>query len=169
MMTLPGPAPVAAVAKKYANAPTMGGPDEIAAWRRLARYCSGRAEYLKQRRVAVTLVEAQNPYASNEAMLDDIDAGLLTVSTANAEHPLWSPEEQIAFRIVHDVDGHYGALVACRPFDFSYYGEYHAYLMQGAMMPVDWNAHLALYTEVVGQAAHYLHYGSFGIQKVAFL
>jgi hypothetical protein len=90
------------------------------------------------------------------------------VSRANSDHPLWTVEDNVAFRICHDIDGHYAAWRAGVAADFTFEGELNAARWHEKTLPPG-QIREALLTEVVGQAAYALHYGRFGLQKVAFL
>jgi len=65
----------------------------------------------------------------------------LEVSTLHCEHPLWSPAENCAFRVAHDILGH-----VLHPHAFSLVGEYLAF--HEHMRRTDPGARQALFTEV---------------------
>ncbi len=100
------------------------------------------------------------PYANAAEMNADIARGHFKVSTDNNEHPLWTPEENFRFRVVHDYLGHFEGNQ-----DFSLAGEVEAFKSHGAKLSED--ARKALQVEVYGQAASAVgHGGEFQPQKV---
>lgn len=96
-------------------------------------------------------------------MLSDIANGRLLVSEANCEHPLWDRDENIRFRVVHDIIGH-----ASTGAGFDFAGEFKAYEQHDAITK-DPRARRALFTEAVGQVAYALDNDGFGEQKCAIL
>jgi len=86
-----------------------------------------------------------HPYKSAKQMIRKVkEDGVLLISTADAEHPIFDAETNAKFRTVHDFGGHVQRKVA-----FSLTGELKAYNTHVKMMPAD--AHGALFSEVVGQ------------------
>ncbi len=148
-----------AIAAAYAAAPLL---DEraVPSWRALAHDSVRLASrLLKQYTIHVT---EDQPYELANAMLADIARGKLVVSVANSDHPLWTRQENLAFRIVHDIMGHGHSLG-----DFSWEGEVkacasHRSCVTLASLP-------ALFTECLGQVAYQTANGAFGPQKVAIL
>jgi len=116
-------------------------------------------------KVDVEFVE-YDPYPDPNVMCDDARNGFLKIFSGGTSHPIFSHENNLKFRAIHDYMSH------CQPAGwsgtgFDQKGEIQAY-----------NAHLhtippaaapALFTEVVGQASYYLHRGNFPEQKIAFL
>ena len=85
---------------------------------------------------------ARDTYNGPEDMREDVlRNGRLDVSTLHCDHPLWSPEQNCAFRVAHDVLGH-----VLRPHPFSLVGEYLAF--HEHMRRTDPGARQALFTEV---------------------
>lgn len=82
----------------------------------------------------VTEVDRTWSYATANDMVTDIARGRLVVSVANSEHPQWTPAENVAFRIVHDVYGHFSASVR---------NGYPADLIRGTAAYGDWSGTLA--------------------------
>ena len=70
--------------------------------------------------------------------------GVLLISTADAEHPIFDAETNAKFRTVHDFGGH-----VQRKVPFSFTGELKAYNTHVKMVPPA--AVPALFTEIVGQ------------------
>ncbi|NOK02858.1 hypothetical protein HNV27_14790 [Myxococcus xanthus] len=85
-------------------------------------------------------------YSGPEDIVADLERGQLEINTEHCEHPLWTPEENCVFRIVHDVIPH--AMYA-RPFSLE--GEVLAFHDHVRRAPAE--AKLALFTEIFGYAA----------------
>ena len=91
-------------------------------WRALAASCETDARAIRSgspvrivgpdgeirfRALQVSVSDDPEPYATPADMAADAaHNGRFVVSRANCEHPLWMPETNVAFRIVHDVRGH---------------------------------------------------------------
>jgi 2'-5' RNA ligase len=147
------------IAEAYAKAPVYD-PKAAAAFKELADDSVRRAEVLKQQ-LHIEVVDDPEPYANAKEMADDIHQKRhFLVSRANCEHPLWSADQNIAFRIVHDVMGH-----AVSGGDFGWQGENLACAAHFPLLSP--NAQQALFTECIGQTAYSAYYRSFGPQKVA--
>jgi hypothetical protein len=154
------------VAGAYGRAPLLAREAEPA-WRLLARHSVRDADRLRlSYRVSET--DDSAPYAGADDMFAALDGGAIVISRANSIHPVWSVSENVAFRLCHDVLGHYAAHIAGRVADFSWEGECNAALAHERTLPIG-TLRDALFTEIVGQAAWSLTYGSFADQKVAFL
>lgn len=111
-------------------------------------------------KVKVERVTGQ-PYATAAEMNAAIATGSFKVTTDYSEHPVWTVEENVQFRVVHDYLGHFKT-----GYDFSLYGEQRAYAEHAKQIenPL---ARKALRVEVYGQAAAALaHDGEFQVQKV---
>jgi hypothetical protein len=153
-------------ARMYSRAPNMSS-EAVPAWFDLARQCNTAAVTLR-REYVVTEVTEPAPYRTAQQMFRDMDDGRILVSRANSEHPAWTVQDNVNFRLCHDVLGHYRAYNAGDLADFSWDGELAAFMWQERSLFGD-DARRALLTEAVGQAAYALHTGAFGVQKVAFL
>jgi len=150
---------LAPIAEAY-NAAPMYDPNAAPAWAELAEDSRKRANQIRQR-LNVSVTDHPEPYPDAHAMFDDINRGNFVVSRANSEHPLWTPEQNVNFRIVHDVLGHHVS-----GGDFSWEGENQAC---GAHFPLlSPQARRALFSECISQTAYANHYKGFGPQKVAF-
>lgn len=151
------------VAAAYAAAPVCH-PVAVKAWEALARETMATAEALR-RALDVTYTPHAEPYPDAYAMLSDIAHGRIVVSTAHCQHPVWSLEENVAFRLVHDVVGH-GTTGSA----FDWPGEWRAYEKHLTIVR-DPHARHALFTEAVGQAAWAIVNGGYHghVQKVALL
>ncbi len=147
------------IAEAYAKAPVYD-PKAAAAYKALADDSMRRADVLR-RQLAIEEVNDPEPYPHAQAMADDIHKRQrFKVSTANSEHPLWTPEQNTAFRIVHDVLGH-----SVSGGDFGWEGENKACAAHFPLLSAE--AQKALFSECIAQTAYGAHYRHFGPQKVA--
>jgi hypothetical protein len=163
-LTLPHVDRLTAIADAYAAAPVYD-PSAVRYWRDLAADSVDRAAYLR-RRFAVVETADPEPYPDAPAMCEDINAGRFTVSTAHCDHPVWTVAENVAFRIVHDIDGHWTT-----GGDFGWTGENLACGAHAADLARrgHWAARQALFTECIAQTAYANAFGHFGEQKVVLL
>ena len=86
----------------------------------------------------------------------------LKISIDYSNHPIFSVEDNIIFRCVHDFIVH---VLGNHPFGDK--GEIASYNLHAKLVPQD--ALPAIFTEVVGQACYAVEYGSFPEQKIAVL
>lgn len=132
------------------------------AWQQLAAESKKHADYIRQH-LNVTETDNPEPYDTSEDMIRDIRNNRnFVVSTANSEHPIWTPEQNVDFRIVHDVFGH-----AATEGDFGWHGENDACSTHFALSSP--HAQKALATECLGQTGYAIHRGNFTDQKVGFI
>lgn len=126
------------------------------AWKQLAEECR---KLYERRFHAVEIVSESEPYPTASAMFKALDRGdVFKVSGLNCEHPILTREQNIQFRAVHDIGGHWLAKA-----NFSWKGEINAYLKQAELhSPL---ARRALYTEVIGQTAYRSVFGKFPEQR----
>lgn len=114
-----------------------------------------------------------DPYENRDQMAEDVNENkVLKISRLYNEHPVFSEEENLKFRAVHDYYTH----IVCDQ-DFGLRGELKAYNTHARLAPPA--ALPALFTEVVGQACYAIANGevddkgdfvpAFGGQKIAFL
>ena len=151
---------LAAIAQAYADAPVYV-PAAVDAWRELAADSVARAAVIRAE-LAVVETDDPEPYPDAPTMCEDIAAGRFVVSRANCDHPLWTVDENVAFRIVHDTVGHY-----LSGGDFGWVGENLACgVHEGLLSPL---AGRALFTECIAQTAFANAFGYFGEQKVVLL
>lgn len=149
------------IAQMYKELPHYD-PGSVDAWRRLAQESKAHANFIKNN-LRVDYTDDPEPYATAEEMLNDIKNNRhITISTANSEHPTWTPEQNADFRLVHDVFGH-----AATGGDFSWKGENQACSPHHAISSPE--AARALTTECLGQTGAAIHGGGFGPQKIGFL
>ena len=116
-------------------------------------------------KVDVQFVE-EAPYPDPDLMCNDVRNGILKIFSGGMPHPVFSHENNLKFRALHDYMAH------CQPSGwkgtgFDQKGEIQAYNAHLHTVPPE--AAPALFTEVVGQASYYLHKGKFPKQKIAFL
>lgn len=149
------------IAKAYAEAPAYD-PKAASAWKELAEDSVQRAEAIA-RQIDVEFTHDPYPYEDVNEMAKDIkEKQHVAISKANLSHPLWSSDQALAYRLVHDVLGH-----AAVGGDWGWHGENGA---TSAHMPLlSPNAQKALFTEAIGQAAHNNFYRTLGPQKIVFL
>jgi hypothetical protein len=147
------------IAEAYAKAPVYD-PKAAAAFKALADDSTRRAEVLRNQ-LHIEETNDPEPYPNAQAQADDIHKRQhYTVSTANSDHPLWTPEQNVNFRIVHDVLGH-----GVSGGDFGWEGENKACAAHFPLLSAE--AQKALFSECIGQTAYAAHYRHFGPQKMA--
>ena len=149
------------IAKAYAQLPAYDDK-AAAAWKALAAESKIQADAIRQQ-ITVEVSDDPEPYMTAQEMCEDVHKNKhFVVSRANSEHPIWSVEDNVNFRIVHDVLGH------CQSGgDFSWRGEN---LACGAHFPlVSPLAREALFTECIAQTAYRSAFKGFGPQKIGLL
>ena len=147
------------IAEAYSKAPVYD-PKAATYFKELADDSVRRAHILGQQ-LHVEVTDNPEPYPNAKAMADDIHKNKhFLVSRANCEHPIWSVDQTVAFRVVHDVLGH-----AVSGGDFGWQGENLACAAHFPLLTP--TAQLALFTECIGQTAYAAYYRSFGPQKIA--
>jgi len=149
------------IAQAYSKLPAF---DEKAVphWKALAAESKIQADAIRKQ-IQVEVVDDPEPYPNAQAMCEDVHKNKhFLVSRANCEHPIWSQDDNINFRIVHDVLGH------CQSGgDFTWHGEN---LACGVHFPlVSPEAREALMTECLGQTGYANHFHGFGPQKVGLM
>jgi hypothetical protein len=149
------------IADAYHQAPAMD-PNAVDAWRELAEDSTRRADEIRNRLNVTVVPDVDDPYPNAKAMNADISRGNFVVSSANSDHPLWTPNENVDFRICHDVLGHHPSGA-----DFSWEGENRACGTHNQHLSPA--AQKALFTECIGQTAYANKYGGFGPQKTVLL
>lgn len=107
--------------------------------------------------------EDDEPYETAEIMKNEYNStGILKISIDYSDHPLFSLEDNIVFRTVHDFIVH-----ILGNHEFGLKGEIAAYNNHAKVAPP--TALPALFTEVVGQACVRVKEGAFPKQKITFL
>lgn len=108
---------------------------------------------------ATTTVEAvaYEPYTTADQQALDLARGNFLVSNLHCEHPVWSPAENINYRIWHDVIGHGAGLPGQTVAPFNLDGELLAWRRQRAHLATlhltDTFLESAAFTETIGQFA----------------
>lgn len=137
--------------------------EEIRAWKALAGESALDAKAVRAM-FDVRLTADPEPYPSARNMIESMQrTGVMLVSTANCEHPIWTPEQNVDFRIVHDGMGHYLSGGA-----FSWQGELDACSIHFRLVRNE-AARRALFTECIGQIAAYYVIGGHAPQVAGFL
>jgi hypothetical protein len=109
------------------------------------------------------IYQAGEPYATQSEMKADLqNTGTLKINIDYSEHPVFSVEDNIVFRTVHDYIVH---ILGNKQFGAQ--GEIASYNLHAKLVPRE--AIPAIFTEVVGQACTRVVTGSFPVQKIAIL
>lgn len=109
------------------------------------------------------LINHRDPYATASEMKTDYkNTGKLMISIDYSTHPIFTIEDNIMFRSVHDYIIH---ILGDHPFGAK--GEIASYNRQAKIAPPD--ATPALFTEIVGQASVAVVRGNFPVQKITIL
>ncbi len=149
------------IALAYDALPTFGPDRDLMAFRELGRVPT-QCAILLRRHLNIVEVKSPEPYENAQDMFNHIQDGMFHVSDVNHTHPMWTPEQNVDFRIFHDVLGHYAAKA-----DFSWSGELVA--MRAGRGWLNHMSYRALFTEIAGQTAWYSVHGEFPEQKAALL
>jgi len=136
-------------------------PDLAHHWRTLAQECNQLATQLREL-YTITEVTIDKPYATSQAMFDALERGEFAVSTTNCVHPVFTPSENVNWRIIHDILGHFSARAG-----FSWAGEQAAHDSQAHWHSA--SARIALRTEILGQTASYSINKVFPTQKLVLV
>lgn len=149
---------MAEIAQAYAKAPLYDAKAS-ASFMALAKDCERRAEALGAH-LQIQVVNEPEPYAKPEQMIDDIKKRRkLVVSRAGADHPLWSVDQVVAYRICHDVLGY-----AAADSGWDWYGENEAFAAHVSLVPAE--AQKALFTESIASTAYAAYYKAYGPLKI---
>lgn len=152
------------VARAYEKAPVFDD-SAVPAFQALEPFVDKMFKRI-QGKVDIEFVD-NDPYINDDHMRQEVNrTQVLKIWSGGTTHPVFTPELNLKFRAVHDYMAHIQP-IGFSGTGFDQKGEIQAY-----------NAHLhtvprkgipALFTEVVGQASHFLHRGFFPEQKIAFL
>jgi hypothetical protein len=146
------------IAEAYAKAPVYE-LKAAAAFQALGQDCVHRAKAL-QDHLQITVTNNPDPYTSPEKMHDDVrKRRKLEVSKANLEHPIWSEEQALAYRICHEVLGYVAANSG-----WDWQGENEAFAAHAAIVPEE--AQKALFAESIGQTAYATYFQAYGPTKI---
>lgn len=147
------------VAKEYAKAPVYE-PKAAIAFHELGRDAEKRAETLGHH-LDIRVTNNPEPYEHAEKMCEDIrKRRKLEVSAAGIDHPIWSKQQALAFRIAFDVLGY-----CASGGDWGWEGTNQAFAAYVHLIPEE--AQKALFTQVIGQTAYVSFYRAYGPQKIA--
>ena len=107
----------------------------------------------------------EDPYENDEDLRSQVkETGVLKVWRGGTSHPVWSPENNLKFRAIHDWMAHIQP--KGKP-GFGMRGEIAAY--NAHLHTVPESARPALFTEVIGQAAVFINTRKFPEQKIAII
>lgn len=137
------------------NAPWAG--DEWRLWGAAGAFFRQQALQLREQ-YTIKVISSGQPYETAEEQLADLDRGCFTVTEEYSDHPFWDVPTNVAFRICHDITGHYLARS-----DFSVAGEVAAFTAQASCTPEAF--HGVLFCESISQLAACLVNGEFPPQK----
>lgn len=149
---------LADLARKYDEAPSIVTPEAHELWTRAGEFFTARAEQLAES-FDITRWETGQPYANGDEQIADLDKGRFTVTAEFSDHPVWDVDTNVAFRICHDIEGHYYARSG-----FDLQGEVDAYVTQALHVPAEFEP--VLWSESILQLASTLVNGRFPAQKV---
>ena len=148
------------VAQAYEKAPKFD-PSAVSSFKALEPFTNKMFKQISSR-VDIQFVD-ENPYPSEKEMCQDaMKNGVLKIWKGGTEHPVFSPELNIKLRAVHDFMTH-----CQRNTNFTLQGEIASF--NGHMKTVPPSAAGALFTEIVGQASHFIKRGFFPEQKIVIL
>lgn len=127
------------------------------------QHMGGHVLTIDGRQYPVEYFPGGQPYDTQPQMKGDYEqTGTLRISIDYSDHPIFSVEDNIVFRTVHDFIVH---IQGNHPFGAK--GEIASYNLHSKLAPLD--ALPALFTEVVGQACFAVTHGDFPQQKIAVL
>lgn len=149
------------IAQEYAQAPVYD-PKAAQAWKELGDDSLRRLDTLTEQ-IQIIPTPDPFPYATAADLREDVkDKRKLLVTQNATDHPIWSSDQVIAFRVVHDVMGYVASGA-----DFGWQGECQAFEAHAKLL--SHTAQAALFTETVGQAAAASTYNAVSQPKIAFL
>jgi len=152
------------VAQAYADAPDYD--EEVAKqFKALTPFVDKMFKQI-QSRVNIEFVD-EDPYRNDDEMRQQVkSSGVLKIWKGGTDHPIFSAEENLKQRAVHDYMAHIQPMGG-RGTGFDMKGEIQAY--NAHLKTIPHSAAGALFTEVIGQASFFLNYGHFPKQKIALL
>jgi hypothetical protein len=148
------------VAQAYVNAPDFD-QSVVPSYKALMDSTKKLFKQL-QSKLKVEFVD-YDPYESRDQMNKDVkETGVLKITNLYNDHPLYTKEENLMLRAVHD---YYTHIIANQ--DFGLRGELRAYNTHAKLAPPA--ALPALFTEIVGQVCYAIVHGDFTKQKICKL
>ncbi len=153
---------LAQIAEAYSKAPSYE-KKAASAWMELAAECKSRANVI-QTHIQVSTTNHPEPYHSPDKMYDDVrKRRKLEVSLVAAEnHPIWTTQQVINYRICLDVLGYTAANS-----DWGWEGTNKAFSAFASLLPE--LAQSALFSELIGQTAYATYYRAYGPIKICLL
>jgi hypothetical protein len=150
------------IAEAYSKAPAYE-KKAAAAFLELSAECESRAKVIRQH-IQVTTVNNPEPYPTSDKMYDDVrKRRKLEVSAVAADnHPIWTREQVVDYRICIDVLGFTAANA-----NWGWEGTNYAFGAFAALLPE--LAQEALFSELVGQTAYATYYRAYGPAKICLL
>lgn len=149
------------VAQAYLKAPIYD-PKAVGGWMELAQDSVRRADALRHH-LTIEPTDHPEPYETPQKMWEDVHKkGHYYASRADSDHPLWTGDQAVAFRTVHDVLGH-----CVSGGDFGWSGTNRATRAHLPLLSPE--AQRALFTETIGRKAFGTYYRSFPTHKIAYL
>lgn len=147
------------IAEDYSKAPIYD-PKAAIAFKALADDSSHRARVLAQE-LAIEHTNDPTPYKDANSLAQDIKKRKYKLSLADTQHPIWTRQQVLDFRLCHDILGH---VVSGGGFDWNGRN-----LALAAHLPLlNAQAQKALFSEVLGRSAYNHVYGT-GPHRVALL
>lgn len=149
------------IARAYAKLPAFENK-AVPAWRALAEESRRQADAIRKQ-IQVETTDNPEPYMSHKEMAHDVHHKKhYHVTRANSDHPVWTPEDVMNFRLVHDVIGH-----AQGDAGYDWEGEHNAFAHHAPWVtPL---AREALFTETLGRAAYDDAFHGHGPKRVALM
>lgn len=135
----------------------MVADESVEDWMVLAGFLEREAKGIREE-LEVTEVPYE-PYADAVEQSAAICDGHLEVSSLYNEHPIWTPEQNIAFRLWHDFVGHHKTGLSFETWD-----EIAVYNSCKLLIP--YHLRYVLFCESVAQIAFVDQSGGFGDQKI---
>ena len=154
------------VGKAYMDAPAFDR-NAVASYKAMIPFIERMFKRI-QSRVKVEFVN-YHPYENADELRKDVkETGVLRIATADSDHPIFTNEQNVKFRAIHDYMSHIQA-IGSRGTEFSLRGEIAAYNVHLKTIPKA--AIPALFTEVIGQVCAYYYLGGRfpDKQKIAIL
>lgn len=145
----------------------------VPAWQALADESRAQADEIRRQIQVIPVtkhnadqygVDPASPYSSPDELRKDVrDRKRLLVSTENVDHPVWTPQDVVNFRVTHNVLG----VGQSNTPDHSWRGSNMAFQSHAPFLSPD--ARKALFSEIIGQGAHHEHFRTFSPPRIALM